>query len=303
MTAAIAGRSPRARGALVRRARRVLVAGVELFPVHLLKSELAPTEDRGTIVGIGIAPEGSTIEYTDHYASDGSRAATSRSRRSSSFRGRASQWSARRSRSSGSRTGRSASASSRRSPPRSGPRCSASRASGVPGQSALARAEPGRQAGQFVIQTSLPYDELQKMVDALIAEARDYPACQPRHRPQAQQARARGRPRPRQGRQHRRRGRHRRPHARDHAGRPPGDRFKRDGKQYDVIVQVADVDRRNPDDLATIYVRRRRRDGQLTNLVKRDRDASRPRSSTTSTSCARPRSPRPSRRATRWATR
>jgi multidrug efflux pump len=32
-------------------------------------------------------------------------------------------------------------------------------------------------------------------------------------------------------------------------------RFKRGGKQYDVIVQVADVDRRNPDDLATIYVR------------------------------------------------
>ncbi len=32
-------------------------------------------------------------------------------------------------------------------------------------------------------------------------------------------------------------------------------RFKREGKQYDVIVQVAGVDRRNPDDLATIYVR------------------------------------------------
>ena len=32
-------------------------------------------------------------------------------------------------------------------------------------------------------------------------------------------------------------------------------RFKRSGKQYDVIVQVADVDRSNPDDLASIYVR------------------------------------------------
>ena len=32
-------------------------------------------------------------------------------------------------------------------------------------------------------------------------------------------------------------------------------RFKRSGKQYDVIVQVADIDRRNPDDLASIYVR------------------------------------------------
>jgi multidrug efflux pump len=32
-------------------------------------------------------------------------------------------------------------------------------------------------------------------------------------------------------------------------------RFKRAGKQYDVIVQVADVDRRNPDDLKRIHVR------------------------------------------------
>ena len=33
-----------------------------------LKSELAPIEDRGTIIGIGMAPEGSTIDYTDRYA-------------------------------------------------------------------------------------------------------------------------------------------------------------------------------------------------------------------------------------------
>ena len=32
-------------------------------------------------------------------------------------------------------------------------------------------------------------------------------------------------------------------------------RFKQGGKQYDVIVQVADIDRQNPDDLASIYVR------------------------------------------------
>ena len=36
-----------------------------------------------------------------------------------------------------------------------------------------------------------------------------------------------------------------------------------------MIVQVGDVDRTNPDDLARIYVRgSRRRDGQLSNLVK-----------------------------------
>jgi multidrug efflux pump len=32
-------------------------------------------------------------------------------------------------------------------------------------------------------------------------------------------------------------------------------RFKREGKQYDVIVQVADADRATPSDLASIYVR------------------------------------------------
>jgi multidrug efflux pump len=32
-------------------------------------------------------------------------------------------------------------------------------------------------------------------------------------------------------------------------------RFKRDGEQYDVIVQVADVERTNPEDLRRIYVR------------------------------------------------
>ncbi len=41
-------------------------------------------------------------------------------------------------------------------------------------------------------------------------------------------------------------------------------RFKQNGKQYDVIVQVADVDRTNPDDLSKIYVRGS--DGQMVQL-------------------------------------
>ncbi len=44
----------------------VAVGGGLLFTQ--LKSELAPFEDQGTIVGIFIAPEGSTVEYTDAYA-------------------------------------------------------------------------------------------------------------------------------------------------------------------------------------------------------------------------------------------
>ncbi len=43
----------------------LIVVGVYLF--KLLPSELVPTEDRGVGFGIVIAPEGSTLEYTDTY--------------------------------------------------------------------------------------------------------------------------------------------------------------------------------------------------------------------------------------------
>ena len=39
-----------------------------LFPATKLKSELSPTEDRGFVIGIVLAPEGSTLDYTDEYA-------------------------------------------------------------------------------------------------------------------------------------------------------------------------------------------------------------------------------------------
>ena len=45
-------------------------------------------------------------------------------------------------------------------------------------------------------------------------------------------------------------------------------RFKRNGEQYDVIVQIADIDRHNPDDMRRIYVRGRDNAMvQLSNLV------------------------------------
>lgn len=46
-------------------------------------------------------------------------------------------------------------------------------------------------------------------------------------------------------------------------------RFKREGEQYNVIVQVADVDRSNPKDLTNVYVKSNNGDMvQLANLVK-----------------------------------
>lgn len=45
-----------------------LFAGASVLLFTLLKSELAPLEDRGTIIGVLVAPEGSTMAYTDNYA-------------------------------------------------------------------------------------------------------------------------------------------------------------------------------------------------------------------------------------------
>jgi multidrug efflux pump len=44
----------------------LLVAAGGLF--YLMPQELAPQEDQGMIIGFGIAPEGSTVAYTDRYA-------------------------------------------------------------------------------------------------------------------------------------------------------------------------------------------------------------------------------------------
>ncbi len=59
-------------GALGRRRLVLAITAVVLAAIavlfRVLPSELVPTEDRGTIVGILVAPEGSTLAYTDRYA-------------------------------------------------------------------------------------------------------------------------------------------------------------------------------------------------------------------------------------------
>jgi multidrug efflux pump len=57
---------------LNRRWHVVAAAGVVIAAMGMLfttlPEELAPAEDKGTIIGIGSAPEGATIDYTDRYA-------------------------------------------------------------------------------------------------------------------------------------------------------------------------------------------------------------------------------------------
>ncbi|HRE17695.1 MAG TPA: efflux RND transporter permease subunit [Rhodocyclaceae bacterium] len=45
-----------------------IIAGANVLFMSLLKSELSPVEDRGVILGVFLGPEGATLDYTDQYA-------------------------------------------------------------------------------------------------------------------------------------------------------------------------------------------------------------------------------------------
>ena len=103
---------------------------------------------------------------------------------------------------------------------------------------------------KFVIQTSSSYAELQKMVDAMLDKARDYPGLVDvdtdlrLNTPELdiavdrEKAAATGVEIDTVGRT-----------LETMLGGRQVTRFKRDGEQYDVIVKVADIDRQNPDDI------------------------------------------------------
>ncbi|GLR81899.1 efflux RND transporter permease subunit (plasmid) [Azospirillum oryzae] len=222
-----------------------------------LKSELAPVEDRGTIVGIAIAPEGSTLDYTMGYAQ----------RMEALFRQipvlekffvvvgfpvvnqgiafvRLIDWD--------ERDVKQQAITAQLFP----------KMFGIPGILGFVTNPPS--LGQspidkpvnFVIQTSLPFEELQTMVNAMMAEARNFPGLTnldtdlKLNKPELRVSLDRDKSADlgvdvdTVGRT-----------LETLLGGRQVTRFKKDGKQYDVIVQVANVDRRNPDDIAGIYVR------------------------------------------------
>jgi multidrug efflux pump len=123
---------------------------------------------------------------------------------------------------------------------------------------------------EFVILTSAPYSELQKMADAVLEEAEKNPNLlnldmdlkleKPELRVTVDRDKAAdiGADVATIGRT-----------LETMLGGRQVTRFKREGQQYDVIVQVADADRRTPDDLSEIYVRGSGGDMvQLSNLVR-----------------------------------
>ena len=246
----------------------VLGAGALLFTS--LKSELSPLEDRGVILGLVSAPQGSTPQYTadqikpieEFYKGVPEAAAwTAISGFPTVVDGiavlRLKSWEDR------SKTQRQIADELR-------PKFAA-----IPGGIAFpinppSLGQPFRSTPvEYVIMSQIPYADLQRLVDRFLDEARKYPGVQNLQtdlRLNTPEVRVRidrdklsdvG-------------------VAVDTVGRTletmlggrQVTRFKREGEQYDVIVQVAPLDRSTPSDISDSYVRAR--DGsmvQLSNLV------------------------------------
>ena len=233
------------------------VAGASYFFYSDLDSELAPYEDQGTVVAFFQAPEGATIDYTDRWASEleGIFAENEHIVRYFVVSGfpvvsqgigflKMLPWDER---------DISQSQLARQLQPQM---------FGVPGLMAFPISPPplGQSVRDkpvnFVIQTSRPYRELQDMVDSLLAKARENPGLLNLdsdlrlNKPQlnidvdrdkaadvgvSMEALGRTLETMMGGRQ--------------------VTRFKQEGEQYDVVVQLAEVDRATPDDLRRVHVR------------------------------------------------
>ncbi len=250
-------------------------AGAAWLFLHL-KSELSPLEDRGTIIGVIVAPEGATLAYTDGYARQLEQFYKAIPEVTSYFSFvapglekpnpvtsalsfvRLKPWEERQ---------RKQQDIARELAPKM--------FGGLPGVLAFPINPPSlgqsfrNPAVQFVIQAS-SYAELQNMVDQLMAKARQYPGMMNMdtdlrlNKPQLSVNLKRdkiagvGADVEDIGRT-----------LETLLGGRQVTRFKQEGQQYDVMVQLKEHDREQPTDLTAIFVRGR--DGklaQLSNLVE-----------------------------------
>ncbi len=275
LRALTAGYRAALRGALKARPLVILmglmIAGSSVFFVSRLNSELAPVEDQGTIIGSFQSPQGSTIEYTDRYARELEEiyAQVPEVQRYFVVTGfpvvsqgisfiKLKPWEERQ------RSQQQIAASMQ-------PKMFA-----VPGVLAFPVSPPPlgqsvrAQPIEFVVMTSQPYSELQDMVNKMLARIAEHPGFvnvdtdlklnQPQLRVEVDRDKAAdvGVPIDTLGRT-----------LETLLGGRQVTRFEREGEQYDVLVQLADVDRNDPGDLRRIYVRGQ--EGQmvqLSNLVQ-----------------------------------
>jgi multidrug efflux pump len=245
-----------------------VIAGAGLFMT--LKNELTPTEDRSGIIAVFLGPEGATIDYMDKYAADAEKIYSSTPEVNSFFlvvgnpvinNGitflNLKDW--------GDRDRSQQDIVTEM----------AGKMGGLPGVMAFPMnrpslgTNPGSRPIWMVLQSSASYEEIERITQQVLAEARKYPGFVnldtnlKLNKPELKVTVNRDK-------------------VQDSGvdvvtvgrtletmlGGRNVTRFKREGKQYDVVVQMADIDRANPDDLSRLYVRGR--DGamiQLSNLV------------------------------------
>jgi multidrug efflux pump len=244
-----------------------LVAGSNVLLLGALKSELAPIEDRGVIIGVFLGPEGATLDYTDRYAREieGIYANTPDIERyfvvsgnptvsqGISFVGLA-DWNERQ---------RNSAAVVKELFPKF---------MGIPGVLAFPVLPPS--LGQsprerpinFVIVTSASYAELEQMTGRILEEVAKNPGFTnvdtdlKLNKPELSVIVNRDKSMD-TGVQIETVGRT----LETMLGGRQVTRFKREGEQYDVIVQVADADRATPSDIRDIFVRAK--DGSMIPLA------------------------------------
>lgn len=236
----------------------LIVAGFVVVLFLGLRSELAPIEDRGTIVAIGTAPEGSTVDYSSRYAGQIEAALKGQPQieryqlvigfgsdvtRIISF-SRLKDWA--------ERDVKQQSVTAALLPT----------LRAIPGINAFATNPPslGQSAVQkpvrFVVQTAQDYGALQATVDRLLAAASANPGLLnvdtdlKLNKPQLniqidrEKAALMGIDVATIGRT-----------LESMLGGRQVTRFKREGKQYDVVIQVRAAERVTPNDLSQIFVR------------------------------------------------
>jgi multidrug efflux pump len=249
----------------------LVVAGLGVLFFSLLKAELAPTEDRGVVFGILTSPQGSTPQYTADQIRPVEQfyAQVPEGQTYQAIAGfptvvdgnavlRLKPWE--------ERTRKQQEITDELRP----------KFASIPGAIAFPINPPSLGQSfrstpiEYVVMSQVPYPELQRIVDRFLEEARKYPGVQnlqtdlrlntPEVRVTINRDKLSdvGVPVDTVGRT-----------LETMLGGRQVTRFKSDGEQYDVIVQVAPVDRTTPADISDSYVRAR--DGgmvQLSNLVE-----------------------------------
>jgi multidrug efflux pump len=241
--------------------------GANVLLLGALKSELAPIEDRGVILGVFLGPEGATLDYTEKYATqlqniyaqtaDVERyfvvAGNPTVSQGISFVG-LTDWS--------QRTRNSAAVVKELFP----------KFSGIPGVLAFPVLPPSlgqsprERPVNFVIVTSASYTELEQMTRKILDEVAKNPGFTnvdtdlKLNKPELSVIVNRDKAMD-TGVQIETVGRT----LETMLGGRQVTRFKREGEQYDVIVQVADIDRATPSDIRDIFVRAR--DGSMIPLA------------------------------------